>query len=145
MGKDMNIPYTIPGQLTENTLGCYCRCLTHESQHVPAVQLYYITIHVHVHVGSSGHVLGYGDGATAPSSRGPLQSIAAKRDIDNVENELMEIEESEQDRESIEGCMSQSDDSDTGSDEDAVKSYVCLLYTSPSPRDQRGSRMPSSA
>ena len=25
------------------------------------------------------------------------------------------------------------------------KSYACLLYTSPSPRDQRGSRMPSSA
>ena len=24
-------------------------------------------------------------------------------------------------------------------------SYFCLLYTSPSPRDQRGSRMPSSA
>ena len=24
-------------------------------------------------------------------------------------------------------------------------SYSCLLYTSPSPRDQRGSRMPSSA
>ena len=23
--------------------------------------------------------------------------------------------------------------------------WVCLLYTSPSPRDQRGSRMPSSA
>ena len=23
--------------------------------------------------------------------------------------------------------------------------HVCLLYTSPSPRDQRGSRMPSSA
>ena len=23
--------------------------------------------------------------------------------------------------------------------------YVCLLYTSPSPRDQRGSRMPSCA
>ena len=29
---------------------------------------------------------------------------------------------------------------------EAAKSYeVCLLYTSPSPRDQRGSRMPSSA
>ena len=27
----------------------------------------------------------------------------------------------------------------------ASKSYVCLLYTFPSPRDQRGSRMPSSA
>ena len=26
-----------------------------------------------------------------------------------------------------------------------VLSTVCLLYTSPSPRDQRGSRMPSSA
>ena len=25
------------------------------------------------------------------------------------------------------------------------KRYTCLLYTSPSPRDQRGSRMPSSA
>ena len=25
------------------------------------------------------------------------------------------------------------------------KAYYCLLYTSPSPRDQRGSRMPSSA
>ena len=27
----------------------------------------------------------------------------------------------------------------------AVQAFVCLLYTSPSPRDQRGSRMPSSA
>ena len=26
-----------------------------------------------------------------------------------------------------------------------VPGHVCLLYTSPSPRDQRGSRMPSSA
>ena len=26
-----------------------------------------------------------------------------------------------------------------------VRADVCLLYTSPSPRDQRGSRMPSSA
>ena len=29
--------------------------------------------------------------------------------------------------------------------EQSVKDYGCLLYTSPSPRDQRGSRMPSSA
>ena len=27
----------------------------------------------------------------------------------------------------------------------ADKNRICLLYTSPSPRDQRGSRMPSSA
>ena len=26
-----------------------------------------------------------------------------------------------------------------------LQPYTCLLYTSPSPRDQRGSRMPSSA
>ena len=26
-----------------------------------------------------------------------------------------------------------------------INDYICLLYTSPSPRDQRGSRMPSSA
>ena len=26
-----------------------------------------------------------------------------------------------------------------------IEVYGCLLYTSPSPRDQRGSRMPSSA
>ena len=30
-------------------------------------------------------------------------------------------------------------------DEDMVRYITCLLYTSPSPRDQRGSRMPSSA
>ena len=29
--------------------------------------------------------------------------------------------------------------------ESGSASYTCLLYTSPSPRDQRGSRMPSSA
>ena len=28
---------------------------------------------------------------------------------------------------------------------DMLRGYICLLYTSPSPRDQRGSRMPSSA
>ena len=29
--------------------------------------------------------------------------------------------------------------------EELVQESFCLLYTSPSPRDQRGSRMPSSA
>ena len=29
--------------------------------------------------------------------------------------------------------------------ETSASAYTCLLYTSPSPRDQRGSRMPSSA
>ena len=31
------------------------------------------------------------------------------------------------------------------SDDERIQIYGCLLYTSPSPRDQRGSRMPSSA
>ena len=31
------------------------------------------------------------------------------------------------------------------SDEEISQFKICLLYTSPSPRDQRGSRMPSSA
>ena len=29
--------------------------------------------------------------------------------------------------------------------DESHKYFICLLYTSPSPRDQRGSRMPSSA
>ena len=37
-------------------------------------------------------------------------------------------------------------DNSSVQDEDPYKSFItCLLYTSPSPRDQRGSRMPSSA
>ena len=36
-------------------------------------------------------------------------------------------------------------DSGEGARETATTSKDCLLYTSPSPRDQRGSRMPSSA
>ena len=35
--------------------------------------------------------------------------------------------------------------SHTASDADGSSLQACLLYTSPSPRDQRGSRMPSSA
>ena len=34
---------------------------------------------------------------------------------------------------------------ETKASENAAKYANCLLYTSPSPRDQRGSRMPSSA
>ena len=34
---------------------------------------------------------------------------------------------------------------DTVNDDEEEEEEDCLLYTSPSPRDQRGSRMPSSA
>ena len=37
------------------------------------------------------------------------------------------------------------DDDDDDDGEDSEEDNDCLLYTSPSPRDQRGSRMPSSA
>ena len=47
-------------------------------------------------------------------------------------------------------ALSDSDDSNSGADPDATGDvptpiYICLLYTSPSPRDKRQSRMPSSA
>ena len=41
--------------------------------------------------------------------------------------------------------MSISDGSATGNEIAYSVTVTCLLYTSPSPRDQRGSRMPSSA
>ena len=34
---------------------------------------------------------------------------------------------------------------DAFENESGRQAHICLLYTSPSPRDQRGSRMPSSA
>ena len=45
------------------------------------------------------------------------------------------------------GTIDAADESPSGStlNLDLCSSYYCLLYTSPSPRDQRGSRMPSSA
>ena len=36
-------------------------------------------------------------------------------------------------------------DDDVQKNLDSVKNYICLLYTSPSPRDRQKSRMPSSA
>ena len=51
----------------------------------------------------------------------------------------------------IPGCVEAHEQDDgknknlTGDDPKGVKVYCCLLYTSPSPRDMRRSRMPSSA
>ena len=44
-----------------------------------------------------------------------------------------------------EGCRVIVDIADDGKSYAIGCDYLCLLYTSPSPRDQRGSRMPSSA
>ena len=43
------------------------------------------------------------------------------------------------------GDMKQLEDVDAILVAPATRNTICLLYTSPSPRDQRGSRMPSSA
>ena len=54
------------------------------------------------------------------------------------------ISRPESDSESEEWYQSSSD-SDTSESSEMFRAHFCLLYTSPSPRDQRGSRMPSSA
>ena len=43
------------------------------------------------------------------------------------------------------GCFSEVTNDTLRTDASRARFEICLLYTSPSPRDQRGSRMPSSA
>ena len=50
-----------------------------------------------------------------------LEETATTEELDNSDEEVLEVESP------------------------PTHPYDCLLYTSPSPRDQRGSRMPSSA
>ena len=47
--------------------------------------------------------------------------------------------------ENIAAAMAAADTGNADAYKANAASYICLLYTSPSPRDQRGSRMPSSA
>ena len=51
----------------------------------------------------------------------------------------MDFDDLEEDQRWVELTFKESDDGTV------TGSFTCLLYTSPSPRDQRGSRMPSSA
>ena len=44
-----------------------------------------------------------------------------------------------------ESAMYKTEKASDSDDKEIKRLYNCLLYTSPSPRDQRGSRMPSSA
>ena len=48
-------------------------------------------------------------------------------------------------RQRFHGSPDQVSEQERSDVENLARSLVCLLYTSPSPRDQRGSRMPSSA
>ena len=87
----------------------------------------YMTLYISYDIGSlvsGGHVLGYGGEATSPASSNPLSMAAGPsrggplrhHDVTTKEeeSELMEIEESRQDREHVD---SHSDDSDSGSDD----------------------------
>ena len=52
---------------------------------------------------------------------------------------------SDSDDDGDDGVGCDEDDDDDGGSGDDSDDGDCLLYTSPSPRDQRGARMPSSA
>ena len=59
------------------------------------------------------------------------------------EAESAAVDQEGSDQESVEPEATESGDNEPSSTDGATA--TCLLYTSPSPRDQRGSRMPSSA
>ena len=64
-----------------------------------------------------------------------------------AQTSIFDIPEDEQDTFADIGIAALTRETYIGSDESELRvlPYICLLYTSPSPRDQRGSRMPSSA
>ena len=68
-----------------------------------------------------------------------ISAVLARMIGKNAEEQLIILEEYIQQHNGL-----GSEDLEKISDEDLLN-YFCLLYTSPSPRDQRGSRMPSSA
>ena len=80
-----------------------------------------------------------------------LVSSLINQNTENENSESISLEETSIDENAGVGvCSDNSNDDDdddipgnNDDDDDDVK--ICLLYTSPSPRDQRGSRMPSSA
>ena len=73
------------------------------------------------------------------------QSSRVEDVVDEVDNE-QEQEEEETFADQLRRTKDASPSSKARSrDMDATRLYLCLLYTSPSPRDKRQSRMPSSA
>ena len=61
------------------------------------------------------------------------------KNLKNTENEAQIIKKEDLDQHNSRGIYMRDDHCDWGS------SGICLLYTSPSPRDRTRSRMPSSA
>ena len=80
------------------------------------------------------------------TSPAKVQWINEWFNLDNYQNEIQRLIYSKTDffsKDYDDKCVVIS--STYHNEENLPKGYICLLYTSPSPRDQRGSRMPSSA
>ena len=84
---------------------------------------------------------GGSDSASATSLIGQLQSLKATVGEPKLPGLLQQNTALRENVEELERLLRHTLD---GPDENGL-SRLCLLYTSPSPRDQRGSRMPSSA
>ena len=84
-----------------------------------------------------------GSESFAKSYRGALVDLA-KNDPDGLLTAVRSFEEL-QDKLGRIGSFAGLSYASNTTDPKIAKFYGCLLYTSPSPRDQRGSRMPSSA
>ena len=87
---------------------------------------------------SHGELLGFTEEKTNYKKR----DINVK-DIDTINKHLAVSREAEHGQ--VEDKPITAETVDVGVEKRIVRRYGCLLYTSPSPRDQRGSRMPSSA
>ena len=83
--------------------------------------------------------------------RGQIQSLTSQ--FNEISLTIEALKEQSPDRavyRALGGVLLEVDDrealaEDLESSKDTIETHICLLYTSPSPRDKRQSRMPSSA
>ena len=80
---------------------------------------------------------------TTTEERKRAEDEEENKDEEDEEEAVQSIPELEQALREYTEQMIDIDQLDDGEEKEEMKR--CLLYTSPSPRDQRGSRMPSSA
>ena len=73
------------------------------------------------------------------------EKVAAEESVEALLEEISEFEQGVAQLEKEMHQLSKIEAEAVGVLDEEAKYEFCLLYTSPSPRDQRGSRMPSSA
>ena len=85
----------------------------------------------------------------AGTTEATIQVVTADDDIDEGANDLstdyQTVEIKLYTTDAVSASMATVSNALASSSNSAEQGVICLLYTSPSPRDQRGSRMPSSA